>query len=136
MLSDAADLAQLSGELGYPVTPEVMGDRLRRVLTGSGDLVLVAEQSPGGVVGWIHGSVQELLESGPRCEILGLVVTTEQRGIGIGRGLVEQLERWAQDQGLHQISVRSNVLRTESHPFYERMGYHRAKTQHAYRKSL
>jgi hypothetical protein len=28
------------------------------------------------------------------------------------------------------------VARTESHPFYERLGYARAKTQHAYRKRL
>jgi hypothetical protein len=28
------------------------------------------------------------------------------------------------------------VTRQESHPFYERLGYVKAKTQHAYRKSL
>jgi hypothetical protein len=34
------------------------------------------------------------------------------------------------------MAVRSNVTRTESHPFYERLGYARVKTQHAYRKRL
>jgi hypothetical protein len=28
------------------------------------------------------------------------------------------------------------VTREESHPFYERLGYTRVKTQHAYRKRL
>jgi hypothetical protein len=28
------------------------------------------------------------------------------------------------------------VLRVESHPFYERLGYARSKTQHAYLKRL
>jgi hypothetical protein len=28
------------------------------------------------------------------------------------------------------------VVRAESHPFYERLGYLRTKTQHAYRKTL
>jgi GNAT superfamily N-acetyltransferase len=133
--SDAAHLASLSGELGYPATAQLMRERLVRVLSHSGELVLLAEQS-GAVVGWIHGSEQELLESGSRCEILGLVVTAEHRGTGIGRELVAALERWASGRGLEQISVRSNVLRTESHPFYERLGYVRAKTQHAYRKAL
>jgi hypothetical protein len=35
-----------------------------------------------------------------------------------------------------EISVGSNVVRPESHPFYEHLGYQRAKTQHAYRKRL
>jgi hypothetical protein len=34
------------------------------------------------------------------------------------------------------MAVRSNVARAESHPFYERLGYVRTKTQHAYRKRL
>jgi hypothetical protein len=39
-------------------------------------------------------------------------------------------------RGLGQMAVRSNVDRADSHPFYERLGYVRAKTQHAYRKRL
>ena len=34
------------------------------------------------------------------------------------------------------LLVRSNVTRPESHPFYERLGYERIKTQHSYRKTL
>jgi hypothetical protein len=43
---------------------------------------------------------------------------------------------WAAGRALDVITVRSNVARAESHPFYERLGYVRAKTQHAYRKHL
>ena len=42
----------------------------------------------------------------------------------------------ADARGLPEVSVRSNVVREESHPFYERLGYTRAKTQHVYRKAL
>jgi GNAT superfamily N-acetyltransferase len=76
------------------------------------------------------------LESERRCEILGLVVDPLQRGTGVGRQLVAQVERWAAARGLHMMTVRSNVLRHESHPFYEHVGYERTKTQHAYRKRL
>ena len=34
------------------------------------------------------------------------------------------------------MSVRSDIVRAESHPFYQRVGYERAKTQHVYRKRL
>ena len=50
--------------------------------------------------------------------------------------LVAAVERWAADRGLEEMAVRSNVIRTESHPFYERLGYARVKTSHIYRKDL
>jgi GNAT superfamily N-acetyltransferase len=133
--SDARALAELSDTLGYPVDEGRMAARLERLLARAEDEILVAECA-GQVVGWIHGSEQELLEAGRRCEILGLVVDAGHRGRGVGRLLVAEVERWAAGRGLETMAVRSNVIRSESHPFYERLGYVRVKTQHAYRKSL
>jgi len=98
--------------------------------------VLVAEGASDQVVGWVHASEQELLESGRRCEIIGLVVDAVNRGQGVGRGLVSAVEEWARQRQIEEVGVRSNVVRTDSHPFYERLGYTRVKTQHAYRKRL
>ena len=136
VLADAARIAVLSGTLGYPVAADTLAERLTRLLTRAEEIVLVADSGPDEVVGWVHGAEQELLESGRRCEILGLVVASEQRGQGVGRRLVEAVEPWATHRGLEQVAVRSNVARTESHPFYERLGYVGVKTQHAYRKRL
>ena len=136
MPADAARLAALSRELGYPVTADEMAARLAELLTRDGDIVLVAEPEPGQVVGWVHGSEQRLLESPRRCELLGLVVDARMRGRGVGRRLVGAVEEWARARGLEHMAVRSNVTRTESHPFYEHLGYARVKTQHAYRKRL
>ena len=136
VLSDAPDLALLSGVLGYPVGGEILARRLGTLLTRPREVVLVAEAAPNHVVGWLHGTEQELLESGRRCEILGLVVDEAHRGEGVGRRLVAAVEEWAAGRGLDRVVVRSNVIRAESHPFYERLGYVRVKTQHAYRKQL
>jgi len=133
---DAPRLAELSSVLGYPAAAAELGVRLERLLASSQDIVLVAESATGETVGWLHGAEQELLESGRRCEILGLVIDPAHRGQGIGRCLVAAVEAWARARDLKQMTVRSNVVRTESHPFYERLGYARAKTQHAYRKRL
>jgi GNAT superfamily N-acetyltransferase len=135
-LEDAPRIAALSEVLGYPVPPGAALERLTRLLSSSADVILVAERPGAGVVGWIHGAEQDLLESERRCEILGLVVDPLQRGAGVGRQLVAQVERWAAARGLRMMTVRSNVLRHESHPFYEHVGYERTKTQHAYRKRL
>jgi GNAT superfamily N-acetyltransferase len=133
--ADVARLAELSEILGYPVASSSLAPRLERLLARVEDAVLVAE-AESGVVGWVHGAEQELLESGRRCEILGLVVDPAYRSHGVGRRLVTAVEQWAANRGLEQVTVRSNVARAESHPFYQRLGYIRTKTQHAYRKAL
>jgi len=134
-LADAMRMAELSGTLGYPVSGPTMEQRLMRVLKLETHSVFVAERN-GEVVGWTHGAEQEMLELGCRGEIWGLVVAENERGRGVGRRLIEAVEKWARDRGLENMSVRSNVVRAESHPFYERLGYTRYKTQHAYRKCL
>jgi GNAT superfamily N-acetyltransferase len=134
-LADAKGIAALSGTLGYPVSDQSMEQRLARVLKLETHSVFVAERN-GGLVGWSHGVEQEMLELDRRCEIWGLVVVENERGRGVGRRLIEAVENWARERGLADMSVRSNVIRPESHPFYERIGYTRYKTQHAYRKSL
>jgi len=133
---DGPQLAALSRVLGYPVEEEVLVRRLGNLLQRTQDIVLVAEAPPGRVVGWLHGAEQEVLEAGRRCEILGLVVDAAYRGRGTGRRLVAALEEWAGKRDLPLISVRSNVVRTEAHPFYEGVGFVRVKTQHAYHKAL
>lgn len=135
-VSDAARLAELSEVLGYPIAPEVMRRRLETILLKPDHVVAVAELPPNLLAGWIHAAEHDILEVGSFCEIVGLVVAANQRGQGIGRRLLERVEHWALERGLTQISVRSNVARPESHPFYERSGYVRVKTQHAYRKQI
>src|SRR5438477_13056608 len=104
---DAPTLAVLSGVLGYPVLEETLALRLRNLLARDEDIVLVAQAARGHVVGWLHGKQQELLESGRRCEILGLVVDAAYRGQGVGRRLVAAVEEWAATRGLEQMVVRS-----------------------------
>jgi ribosomal protein S18 acetylase RimI-like enzyme len=133
---DGAAIAALSAELGYPVDAAEVRKRLRVLTTAPDQIVLVAIGPGKSVVGWIHGAEQLLLEVGSRCEILGLVVSSGHRRSGIGQRLLTAVEIWAADRGLLEVSVRSNVLRESSHPFYEKHGYRRVKTQHAYRKAV
>ena len=133
--NDASRIAMLSEQLGYPVEVDLIRQRLEKLLPRPDQLILVAESS-GQVVGWTHAAEQQILETGRHCEILGLVVAAGQRGQGTGRLLIEAIEQWASGEGFKQICVRSNVIRPDSHPFYERMGFTRVKTQHVYRREL
>jgi GNAT superfamily N-acetyltransferase len=135
-VTDAPRLAELSEVLGYPVETEVIEQRLGRLLLRPDHIVFVAETGPDLVAGWIHAAEQDILEVGRVCEIWGLVVAEGRRGKGVGRRLVEEVEHWAVEHRLDQVSLRSNVVRPESHAFYQKIGYVRFKTQHAYRKQL
>jgi len=133
--ADAGRLDDLVVQLGYPSRLGELRARVERLGSQPDHLLCVAEAG-GLVIAWVHAAEQELFESGRRCEILGLVVDRAQRRGGVGRALVTEVERWAAARGLPEVAVRSNVAREESHPFYERLGYARAKTQHVYRKAL
>jgi ribosomal protein S18 acetylase RimI-like enzyme len=86
--------------------------------------------------GYVSVERRLILVEDERAEITGLVVDSAARRSGIGRALVKAAEQWAVHQGLHTVVVRSNVVRPESHPFYEGIGYQRMKTSHTYHKEV
>jgi len=133
---DAAQIAHLSHELGYPVAESELLLRLKTLLASTRDLVLVAAGPDLKLLGWIAVAPHLALETGHRAEITGLVVGAAARRAGVGRALVGAAEAWAAQQGFGVITVRSNVLRVESHPFYQGLGYRQRKTQHCYEKTL
>ena len=133
--TDADAIARLTTELGYPTSREEILSRLEVLVQRDSHFVAVAEIS-SSVVGWVAAERRLVLESGERAELVGLVVGANDRRAGIGRALVRAAEAWVISQGIPAISVRSNVLRPEAHPFYESLGYVRTKTQHAYTRRL
>lgn len=135
-IDDGVEVARLATELGYPVETGEMRARLTKLLPDPAHYVAVASGGNGSLRGWIHAELRLSLEGGARAEIMGLVVDSSFRRIGIGRALVGLAESWASDHGLKKITVRSNVVRTGSHAFYEARGYSHEKTQNVYAKAL
>ena len=134
--TDAARIAELSTELGYPATAQQIQARLVRLSPRAKHALFVA-QAPGPVlVGWIHVSVTNLIESDLRAEVNGLIVAETYRSLGAGAELLEAAESWARRCGCRAVNVRSNVIRDRAHKFYERQGYEHYKTQKAFRKPL
>ncbi len=134
--SDAKRIAALCGELGYPATTREIVRRLREIRPATQHAILVAEASAGQVVGWLHVSVETLLEMDTRAEVNGLVVADEERSRGAGALLLRAAEDWARGRGCASMSVRSNVIRERAHAFYLRNGYEHYKTQKAFRKAI
>jgi GNAT superfamily N-acetyltransferase len=141
--ADAAALASLSGELGYPVSREEMEARLDIMARVPEHAVLVAceggtaaKAGSGRVIGWVDVGIAFHLQSGRYGEIGGLVVTGSARGKGAGKALVAEAETWAAAKGARKMLVRSNAIREDAHRFYLRESYIRSKTSAVFEKPI
>ena len=133
---DAAAIADLTTQLGYPATEADIRKRFDLIKERWDARLLVASQPSMPILGWIHVQATYLLEVDPRTEIWGLVVAESARGLGVGRALVEAAEAWAVTLGFTAMAVNSNALRVQAKGFYEHLGYSVIKTQNAFRKTL
>ena len=135
-VGDAIRVAELSHQLGYPISPDAARASIERILTMDGHTAMVAEME-GVIVGWIHFYVSAILELPETfVEIGGLVVDDRFRGKRIGSSLVEAAEQWTRDQGLCDLRVRSASHRAAAHEFYLKLGFTLKKTQMRFEKAL
>ena len=118
-----------AAEVFAPTAVRARGDVLCAWQDGS--------HAPAGVVIVVPSSSAASRFAGEGEAEMHLLATADEcRRMGVGRALVKAVEDWARQFGDSQIVVRSNVVRPESHPFYEEIGYKRKKTQHVYARSL
>ena len=134
-VEDAPAVAALVTQLGYAASPSEIADRLARVLVRSDQQFLVAE-ADGRLLGWVHVTLADYVESGASAEIAGLVVDRAHRRQGIGAALMAAAEDWARDQRRTVMRLRSTITRTPAHRFYAGLGYSVVKTQYSFAKPL
>ena len=132
---DVPDLLPLAEQLGYPSSVEALARRLERLLASPIDGIFGAVEA-GRVVGWVHVQERPLLEEDLAAEVCSLVVLDACRGQGVGRALMAHAEAWARARGLPDVFLRSNVVRKDTHRFYEGLGYTLAATSHLFTRAL
>jgi GNAT superfamily N-acetyltransferase len=120
-------------QLGYPVPLAQVEKRLERLAERRVVFVAAVE---GGIAGWTSVCADETLIEGLEACIEGLVVDEQVRSRGIGLRLLHAAEQWAKERGCVNLIVRSNVVRTRAHAFYERNGFATIKAQQFLRKRL
>lgn len=134
-VEDSKSIADLSHQLGYPATTEETIMRLRAIFSSGDNCVFVACHE-NIVVGWVHAFYGLRLESASFVEIGGLVVDAGFRNKGLGRLLVNRVLEWAKIKGIERIRVRSNVVRKETHRFYQILGFKELKEQKVFALDL
>lgn len=132
---DAESVATLSTQLGYESDIRQTSARIKSINDSNENCAFVA-LIDDEVVGWIHGFYTLRIESDPFVEIGGLIVDENYRNLKIGKQLIENVDLWAKKHQVKKLKVRCNIKRTESHKFYERIGFKENKRQVAFEIDL
>ena len=121
--ADAADIAALMTELGYPSEARDVPQRLETLRGDPASIVWCAELD-GRVVGVGTARVFPAInQNGLVAWLTALVVAERVRGRGVGTQIVKVAEQWARDQGASRLALTSALHRKEAHEFYKRLGY-------------
>ena len=132
---DAPEIMLLSHQLGYSISHKQTLENIEAVKKSKYHAAFVAIQAQQ-VIGWIGVSYNISLESPPLCEIRGLVVHEQFRGVGTGKMLIEKAKEWSRENGAGKLRVRCNVKRTESFLFYQGAGFTEVKQQKVFEIEL
>lgn len=120
---DAASVFELLKQLGTEYAPDRAAFDAafdHAVDDSATTLMLVAEQTPDGVVGYAFATIADLLHTnGSSAQLQELVVDSTVQSTGIGTRLVEAVEEVCQERGVRQLTVPSRG----SADFFERIGY-------------
>jgi ribosomal protein S18 acetylase RimI-like enzyme len=120
---DAAAVAALLGDLGYPATEEQAAERIERVETDASILLIVAELE-GEVAGFGALHMQNLIERDDiGSHVAALVVAERFRRRGVGEALMDALEDEARARGSRYLALNTAHRRSDAHAFYEALGY-------------
>jgi GNAT superfamily N-acetyltransferase len=122
-VTDAAAIAALMTQLGYPCSDGDVADRLGYWLADPMSRALVAERD-GLVIGCLSVHAVPYLErSGRWGRVESVVIDEAARGTGAGRALLQTGENVARRWGCLAMEVTSARVRGGAHAFYQRMGY-------------
>jgi len=131
--TDGAAITTLSRQLGYQVSEGILQQQIHAIIAHPDHQAFVAEKA-NEILGYIHGFKALRLTTEPFFEIGALVVADQERRKGIGKMLVEYIEKNA--LGCSKVRIRCNRLRTGAHHFYQNLSYLERKEQKVFEKTI
>jgi ribosomal protein S18 acetylase RimI-like enzyme len=120
--ADAERFATLLTEEGYPAGSTDLAARITRFSTP--DSGVLAAEASGEVIGFVAFHVMPRFETDERfARIVALVVDPGVRARGIGRQLMVEAERAANERGASFLEVTAGHHRPEARKLFESLGY-------------
>jgi ribosomal protein S18 acetylase RimI-like enzyme len=123
-LADAPSLVPLLAALGYPVDESIVERNLRE-FNQFPEMYCVFVATVGiAVAGVAVGQMMPMLQhERPLGRISTLTVDAQQRGLGVGRRLLQAVERWFASRGVTRLEITSAEHREDGHAFLRRLGF-------------
>lgn len=134
-LNQANQISLLSAQLGYKIDAIKTLNQIEKIIASRDNCIFIAVQNQA-ILGWIHAFYTIRIETVPFVEIAGLIVHENYRKQKIGYHLIEAVKEWTLPYNCAQISVRCNEIRTESHRFYENLGFILKKKQFIFERAV
>jgi ribosomal protein S18 acetylase RimI-like enzyme len=116
-LGDYAHIARIWEDTGLEQTETETIDALAKQLAWDSELVMIAEYEEK-VVGVIVGTID-----GSRGYFYRLAVDPDYQRHGVGRKLVEALEKRFKEKGVNRVFIMVNQDNKKVIPFYHSLGY-------------
>lgn len=127
---DAAPLAVLMTELGYPSTEDEVRERFRTIDHEPHYRAFVADYK--GVVVGMAGALKSYYfeQNGSYVRLAALVTSERFRNQGVAKALVEAVQQWARQEGATAIVLNcgNREERRAAHLFYQRLGFEAKST--------
>ena len=136
--TDVAAICEINKEaLGYSFSLEETSSQLAKLSQDTHHFLLGFEEPTShDLLGYVHAEVYESLYSKPGFNILALAVLPQTQCKGIGKTLLQGLEKEAEKRGYKFIRLNSADHRLSAHAFYERVGYTCDKVQKRFIKLI
>ena len=123
-LSDAAQIADLLQQLGYPVSADLVKSQLAALLRDRNEDLLVTEAVDRRVIAFLSmHCTPQIAVAGGFARINYLCVDKEMRSRGVGKNLEREACRLAAARGCDRIELHCHARRTNAHGFYACLGY-------------
>ena len=102
-----------------------VGAKYREAMSTPDAIVLVAEDEEGEIVGMAYGEahVPSRFSDERALELSGVVVRAGYRGRGVGRALVQEAARFAEERGIEWVELKTFAPNRGAMAFWEGLGF-------------
>lgn len=134
VLADADHIYELNRtEMEYDYSVIETRQKIEELLCSQHDKIYVAVVD-GNIVGYVHANDYNLIYAPAMKNIMGIAVSGQYKRMGIGKALLDTVEKWAKADGVKGVRLVSGINRKEAHTFYMQCGYIEGKEQLNFKK--
>ena len=133
---DFESVSELLIQLGYNVSKDELKFRMARITANEKGNVFVALSDSAKIIGCVQALIDTRLAGGNFGEVVSLIVDEKYRGNGIGKNLIDKASEWLKSKGERRLRIRCNIIRDETHRFYQHLGFSEKKSQKIFEKMI